>query len=76
MSELCKRKAFLLDTGSVPARNVISIEPPAGTMPADRATTVTVKIDETRLQPGAHSAAVHLHTSDPSESHIEIPMEL
>jgi streptogramin lyase len=71
-----QRKAFLVDTGDLPADNMVSVEPNSGVVPAGKTTKVTVEIDVGGDQAGGCSAAIHLHSSDPSESHIEIPITI
>jgi len=71
-----RRKAFLVDTGEIPAKGLLSIAPLAGVVPAGKTVKVTVTMNENRLKAGAYSAAVHLHTNDPLEPHFEIPMDV
>jgi len=70
------RKAFLVDTGEIAGDAPLAAEPSAGAVPAGGSVKVTVTIDMNQIKAGRHAAAIHLHSNDPDEPHIEIPLIL
>lgn len=71
-----QRKAFLVDTGEVAGEGRLAAQPRSGVVPPGGSAKVTVTIDASKIEAGRHAAAIHLHSNDPDEPHLEIPLIL